>query len=97
MYGDLTVVQRIKLARLRWAGLVVRMEMDDPARKIFLGRPQGQRRRGRSTLRWQDDVEPSAIKAGIVDWQTKARNRERIRTLSGQAKTAKQLKRRISK
>ena len=37
MYGDLTVVQRIKLARLRWAGHVVRMETDDSARKVFLG------------------------------------------------------------
>ena len=29
VYGNLTVVYRIKLARLRWAGHVVRMEMDD--------------------------------------------------------------------
>ena len=40
MYGDVTVVQHIKLARLRWAGHVVRMKTDDPARKVFLGRPQ---------------------------------------------------------
>ena len=52
MYGDLTVVQRIKLARLRWADHVVRMEMDGPAHKVFLGRPQRQRRRGRPKLRW---------------------------------------------
>ena len=37
MYGDLTVVQRIKLARLRWADHTVRMERDNPTRKIFLG------------------------------------------------------------
>ena len=43
MYNDLTVVERIKLARFRWAGHVVRMETDNPARKVFLGRPQGQR------------------------------------------------------
>ena len=91
MYGDLTVVQRIKLARLRWAGHVVRMEMDDPARKVFLGRPQRQRKRGRPKLKWQDGVEASAIKAGITDWQTKARHRERFRTLLGQAKAAKRL------
>ena len=45
------------------------------------GRPQGQRRRGRPKLRWQDGVEASAIKAGVTDWQTKARDRERFRTL----------------
>ena len=59
--------------------------------KFFLGRPQGLRRRGRPKLRWQDGVEESAIKAGITDWHTKARNRERFRTLLRQAKTAKRL------
>ena len=52
MYGDLTVVQRIKLARLRWAGHVVR--------------PQGQRRCGKPQWRWPDSVEASVIKAGIT-------------------------------
>ena len=66
-YNDLTVVQRIKLARIRWTGHVVRMETDDPARKIFLGRPQGQGNRGRPKLRCQDGVEVSAIKIGITD------------------------------
>ena len=74
MYGDLTVLQRIKLARLRWADHVVSMETDDPARKVFLGRPQGQRMRGRPKLRWQDGVEAYAIKARITDWQTKTRD-----------------------
>ena len=80
MYGDLTVVQRIKLARLRWAGHVVRMEAYDPARKVFLGRPQGQRRRGRLKMRWQDSVEATFIKSGITDWQTKALDCERFST-----------------
>ena len=88
MYGDLTIIQRIKL---RWAGHVVRMETDDPPRKVFLGRPQGQRCCARPKLRWQDGVEAFAIKAGITDWQTKARDRERFRTLLRQAKTAKRL------
>ena len=39
MYGDLTVVQHI--AMLRWAGSVASMITDDPARKVFLGCPQG--------------------------------------------------------
>ena len=41
MYGNLTVVQRIKLARLRQAGHVKRIETDDPTRKVFLDCPQG--------------------------------------------------------
>ena len=91
MYSDLTVVQLIKLARLRWAGYVVRMETDDPARKVLLGLAQGQRRRSRPKLRLQDGVEASAIKAGITDWQTKARDRDRFRTLLRQAKSVKWL------
>ena len=42
MFDDLTVVQRIKLARLPWAGHVVRTETGDPARYVFLGHQQGQ-------------------------------------------------------
>ena len=81
MYDDLTVVQRIKLARLRWAGHVVRMETDDPARKVFLGRPQGGH--GRPKLRWQDGKRPNAS-AGITD-------HERFRALLRQVKSAKRL------
>ena len=73
MYGDLTVVLRIKLPRLRWAGHVVRMETDYPARKLFLGHPQRQRRSGRPKLRLL------GIKAWITDWQTKARDLGRFR------------------
>ena len=81
MYGDLTAVQRIKLAMFQWASHVARMETDDPTRKVFLGRLQGQRRRGRPKLRWQDGgVEAPTIKAEITDRQTKARDRERFRT-----------------
>ena len=50
MYGDLTVVQRIKLARIRRVGHVVRMETDDPARKVFLDRPQERDRERFRTL-----------------------------------------------
>lgn len=41
---------------------------------------------GRPKLRVQDGVEASVIKAGITDWQTKTRDRERFRTLLMQAK-----------
>ena len=46
-------------------------------------------------MRWQVGVEASAIKAGITDWQTKARDREQFWTLLRQAKTISLLKRRI--
>ena len=46
MYGDLTVVLCIKLARLRWAGHVVRMETEDPARKVFTPKRPSKTTRG---------------------------------------------------
>ena len=61
IYDDLTVVQRMH---------VVRIATDDPARKVLLGRPQGQSGRGRPKLRWQDGVEASGIRAwdnGLAD------------------------------
>ena len=63
MYSNLTVVQCIKLARLRWAGNVVRIETDDQTRKVFLGRPQGQRSLGRPKLRWKK-IDPVFIPEG---------------------------------
>ena len=32
--------------------------------KVFLGCPQGQRRRGRAKLRWQDGVERTPLRSG---------------------------------
>ena len=66
MHGKLAVMQRNKLDILRVAGHVVRMETDDPARKAFLGHPQGQRRRGRPKLRWKVGVEAYPVKAEMA-------------------------------
>ena len=43
----------------------MRLETDDPDLKVFLGRPQGERKHGRPKLRWQDGLEASVIKARI--------------------------------
>ena len=42
MYGDFIAVQCIKLIKFRWTGLVVQMETDDTARKVFISHPQVQ-------------------------------------------------------
>ena len=50
------VVRVIKSRRLRWAGLVVRMEESRIAFKILTGAPTGKRALGRSRGRWEDNI-----------------------------------------
>ena len=60
LYNNNRIIQRIKLARLQWAGHVARTRKDNQARKVFLARPYGTRRRGRPRLRWSDSVQKDA-------------------------------------
>ena len=55
----------------------VQPEPDDPVHKVLLGQ--------------QDGLEAFAIKTGLTDWQTKARDHERFRTLIQQSKSVKRL------
>ena len=63
MYADLTVVQRIKLARFRWAGHVVHMETDDPARKVFL--ESLFRLSTRTEEAWKAQIEEARWRGGV--------------------------------
>lgn len=91
LYNDNNIVQRIKLGRLRWAGHVVRMREDDPARQVFLARQYTTRRRGRPRLRWSDGVDEDAEKIGIPNWRTQALQRDRWKKLLEEAKTDRRL------
>ncbi|PSN55113.1 hypothetical protein C0J52_01882 [Blattella germanica] len=42
---------------LRWAGHIIKMEENNPARKLTLLKPEGSRRVGRPKLRWMDGIE----------------------------------------
>jgi hypothetical protein len=46
LYGDSSVIGIVKSARLRWAGHVACMDDNELPRKVLLGIPGGQRRRG---------------------------------------------------
>ena len=75
LLNDIDVVQRINIQRLRWLGYVVRMEEDAPARRVFDAGICGSRRRGRSCIRWKDQIEEALSSIGVTNWRRRARSR----------------------
>jgi len=51
------IVTVIKMRRLKWLGRVSRMNETRSVKKIFEGKLEGGRGRGRPRLRWINDVE----------------------------------------
>jgi hypothetical protein len=47
LFEEEDVVKLIKLSRLRWAGHVMHLNDNDPARKVLMSQPGGTRPRGR--------------------------------------------------
>ena len=75
LYQHADVVQKIRTKRLSWAGHVVRMDDDQPAKKVFSREPSGTRRRGRPRTRWVDLVESDTADLGIPNWRGTANSR----------------------
>ena len=55
----------IKIGRLEWIGHVIRMNETRSVKKIFEGKLEGRKGRGRPRLRWIDDVEDDLRKLGV--------------------------------
>lgn len=66
------MVTFLKIQKLRWVGLVVRMEKDNPVKKLTYQKPFGSRRNGQPNLRWADDIEASLKTVGVRGWRRKA-------------------------
>jgi len=66
----------IKIRRFEWLGHVVIMNETRSVKKIFEGKLEGRRSRGRPRLRWINDVEDDVRKLGVKRWRTKALERE---------------------
>jgi hypothetical protein len=69
-------VNVIKIRRLEWLGLVVRMNETRSVKKIFEGKLEGRNSRGRPRLRWINDVEDDLRELGVKRWRTKTLERE---------------------
>ena len=62
----------IKIRRLEWLGHVIRMKETGSVKKIFEGKIEGRRSRGRPRHRWIDDVEDDLRKLGVKRWRMEA-------------------------
>jgi len=75
-YKSQDIVTVIKIGRLEWLGNVIRMNETRSVKKIFEGKLEGRRGRGRPRLRWINDVEDDLRKLSVKRWRTKALDRE---------------------
>ena len=75
LYKESDIVTYIKINRLKWAGHVIHMEEQSPARRVLVAVVEG-RQRGRPKLRWEDGVMGDVRKLGERNWRSGARNRD---------------------
>jgi len=85
-YKSQDIVTVIKIRRLAWLGHVSRMNEIRSVKKIFEGKLEGRRGRGRPRLRWLNDVEDDLRKLGLKGWRMKALNREEWVSIIREAK-----------
>jgi hypothetical protein len=64
-YKAQDIVKVIKIQRLEWLRHVVRMNEIRSVKKIFEGKLEGRRSRGRPRRRWINDVEDDLRKLGV--------------------------------
>jgi transcription termination factor 2 len=80
------IVNVIKSQRLEWAGHMVRMKETRFVKKIFEGKLEGRKGRGRPRLRWTNDVEDDLRTLGVKQWRTKSLEREECASIIKEAK-----------
>ena len=90
-YAHADIICTIKIYRLRWAGHLIRMAEDRPAKIAYTSNPGGQRGRGRPKMRWIDGVESDLRALRVQNWKTKALDRGIWREILGEAKTGNRL------
>jgi hypothetical protein len=82
LYSSPNIIRVIKLRRMRWTGLVARMEGNRSAYRILVGKPEGRRPLGRPRRRWEDNINMYIQKwVGGMDWIELAEDRDRWRAL----------------
>ena len=76
LYKENNIVIYSKINRLRWAGHVIRLKEQSPARRVLVAVEEGRRQRGKPKRRWEDSVMEDARKLRERNWRNAARNRD---------------------
>ena len=61
-------MQVIKSRRMRWAGLVARMEEGRGVHQVLVGKPEGKRPLGRPRCRWEDTIKMDLQEVGGCEY-----------------------------
>ncbi|GFW46458.1 uncharacterized protein TNCV_4811461 [Trichonephila clavipes] len=61
LHKESDIVNFIKIQRIKWVGLVFRMDEDHTTKKVFNAKPIGTRGKGRPNLRWIDCLEKDLL------------------------------------
>jgi hypothetical protein len=84
-YKDLDIAD-IKKKRYERIGHVARMDQGRTVKKVFEGKAEGSRRRGRPRLRWLEDVEKDLWEMEVKRWRQKAVDTEEWASVIKEAK-----------
>jgi hypothetical protein len=85
-YKSQDIITVIKIRRLEWLGHIIKMDETRSVKKIFEGKLEGRRGRGRPRMRWINDVEDDLRKFGVKRWRTKALDRVEWASIIREAK-----------
>jgi hypothetical protein len=91
LYKESDRVTYIKINGLKWAGHVIGIKEQSPARTVLVAVVEGRRQRGRSILRRDDGVTEDVRKLGERNWRNAVRNRDRWQKLLKKALAQKGL------
>ena len=96
LYNEPSILEDIRIGRLRWAGHIIRMEEERIPKKVFNGNFYTTRPVGRPRTRWADVVQRDALHLlEIRGWRRRAENRNEWRRLMREAKAQKGLWRHV--
>jgi hypothetical protein len=79
------VITHIKVGLLKWAGQLIRMNDQQPAKRDFILKPGGSRTKGRPCSRWTVNIDMDIRTIGGHNWKAMAVNREDWRKLLREA------------
>jgi hypothetical protein len=85
------IARFIKAQRVKWLGLIQRMDQARPTGKLLDWKPMETRPVGKPKQRWPEDVMEDLKKLKVKNWKEAAKDRRTWRDLAEKAKTHKGL------